>query len=422
MKRIDRKRYLDRLISRKSNGMIKVITGVRRSGKTFLLFNLFKDHLLQSGVNEDHIISIALDSKENESMRNPENLYREIIDRTGNDGEYYVILDEIQMTDDFESVMNSLLHRDNLDVYITGSNSKFLSSDIITEFRGRGDEIMVRPLSFSEFVSAYDGSAMDALNEYMDYGGLPELLSFRNDEQKASYLKSIMETTYLLDIKERNVIRLPQVLDNLVDVLSSSVGSMVNTRKIRDTMLTAGNRSVDDDTLSKYLGYLEDAFIFEKAERYDVKGRKYITSTKKYYSVDQGLTNARLNFRQIMDRPHIMENIIFNELRSRGYDVDVGEVRYSKVKDNSSIVIRSEVDFIARKGSRQYYIQSVYRMDDDAKYEQESRPLLKINDMFRKIIITGDEIKSHFDDNGIMHLGLIEFLMDPDSLEHDSRL
>lgn len=407
--KIMRKRYLNRLIARKHNGMAKVITGIRRSGKSYLLFRLFTEHLIQSEIKKDHIIGIALDSIENNELHDAHKLYKYIKERLINDGSYnYIILDEIQLVNGFELLINSLLRIDFVDIYITGSNSRFLSSDIITEFRGRGDEIRVRPLSFSEFLEGYEGDRYNALNEYMTYGGLPEILNMKDDESKSAYLKNIMDTVYLLDIKERNDIRMPYALDNIVNVLSSSIGSLVNATKLKNTMISSGYKAVDEDTVVRYIGFLEDSFLFEKSRRYDVKGRKYINSTEKYYSADHGLVNRRLEFRQLDDKPHIMENIIYNELRSRGFSVDVGSISCREPDGSKTL----EVDFVAKKGNRMYYIQSAYHMYDESKTKQELNPLLKIKDSFRKIVIVMDSITAHMDDNGVMHIGLIEFLTD----------
>ena len=414
---IPRDRYLDRLIVRKHNGMVKVVTGVRRCGKSYLLFNLFREHLLQSGTDERHIIAIALDSKENKGYHDTDRLHERILSLVTDRSMYYVLLDEIQLAKGFEAMINSLLRKDNLDIYVTGSNSKFLSSDIITEFRGRGDEVNVRPLSFSEFISVYEGDKSDALAEYMDYGGLPELTKMGTDEQKASYLRTITETVYLKDITERNKVELPYLLDNLADVLSSTACSLVNPTKIKDTLISSRYRSADEDTIVKYIGYFTDAFLFEKAERYDVKGRKYIGALEKYYPVDHGITNARLNFRQTMERSHIMENIVYNELRSRGYEVDIGVVKFRKKIDGKMTQISTEVDFIARKGSKAIYIQSAYRIEDSDKREQELRPLKKIRDSFKKIVIVGDSMRPNTDGNGILFIGLMQFLLDPNSLD-----
>lgn len=330
---------------------------------------------------------------------------------------HYIILDEIQLAEGFEAMINSLLRNENLDIYVTGSNSRFLSSDVITEFWGRGDEVNVRPLSFSEFLSVYDGDKSEALAEYMDYGGLPALVELGTDEQKASYLANMMETSCLKDVIGRNRIGLPYLLENVVDILSSTACSLVNTTKIKDAMLSRGCRTAADDTIARYIGFLEDAYLFEKAERYDIKGRRYIGALEKYYPVDHGIANARLKFRQISDRPHIMENIVYNELRSRGYDVDIGVVRFRRMIDGRMRQVTAEVDFIARKGSRTTYIQSAYRIDDPDKREQKLRPLMKINDFFRKVVIVGDSMKPNMDDSGILFIGLMQFLTDENSLD-----
>ena len=398
--------------------MAKVVTGVRRCGKSFLLFSLFREHLKQSGVDDSHIIAIALDSKENEKYHDVDRLHKRILSLIKDDSMHYVLLDEIQLAIGFEAMINSLLRKENLDIYVTGSNSKFLSSDIITEFRDRGDEVKVRPLSFSEFISAYDGDKYDALAEYMDYGGLPELTRLKTDEQKASYLTTIMETTYLKDVIERNNVGLPYLLENLVNVLSSTACSLVNPTKIKDTLISSGYKSADEDTIVKYIGFLTESFLFEKAERYDIKGRKYIGALEKYYPVDHGITNARLNFRQTTDRPHIMENIIYNELRSRGYEVDIGVVKFRKMIDDKMTQLTTEVDFIAKKGSKTTYIQSAYRIDDPKKKEQELRSLLKINNSFKKVMIIGDSMRPNMDDNGVLFIGLMQFLTDSNSLEY----
>ena len=398
--------------------MVKIITGIRRCGKSFLLFKLFKDHLIQSGVDQSHIIEIALDSKENEQYLDVDMLHRRILSLIKDDSMHYILLDEIQLAKGFEAMINSLLRMENLDIYVTGSNSKFLSHDIITEFRGRGDEVNVRPLSFSEFVSAYEGDKSDALAEFMDYGGLPELTKLKTDEQKASYLTAIMETTYLRDVIERNKVELPYLLENLVSVLSSTASSLVNPTKVKGTLISSGYKSADEDTIVKYIGFLTEAFLFEKAERYDIKGRKYIGALEKYYPVDHGITNARLNFRQTADRPHIMENMIYNELRSRGYNVDIGVVKFRKNVDGRMAQVTSEVDFIAKKGSSATYIQSAYRIDDPEKKEQELKSLLKINNSFKKVMIIGGSMKPNMDDNGILFIGLMQFLTDNNSLDY----
>ena len=397
--------------------MVKIVTGVRGCGKSYLLFNLFREHLKQSGVDDAHMISIALDSRENEDCRDVEKLHDRILSLVTDDSMHYILLDEIQLAEGFEAMINSLLRNENLDIYVTGSNSRFLSSDVITEFRGRGDEVNVRPLSFSEFLSVYDGDKSDALVGYMDYGGLPALVKLRTDEQKASYLANMMETACLKDVIGRNRIGRPYLLEDVVDILSSTACSLVNTTKIKDEMLSHGYESASEDTIARYIGFLEDAYLFEKAERYDIKGRRYIGALEKYYPVDHGIANARLDFRQVSDRPHIMENIVYNELRSRGYDVDIGVVRFRRMIDGRMRQVTAEVDFIARKGSRTTYIQSAYRIDDPDKREQELRSLMKINDFFRKVVIVGDSMKPNMDDSGILFIGLMQFLTDENSLD-----
>ena len=413
---IKRDRYLNRLISRERNGMTKVVTGMRRCGKSYLLFNLFKNHLLNSGVRPDHIICIALDSLEDEPLLDANKLYSAIKGSITDDDQYYVLLDEIQLVDRFEKVINSLMRMSNADIYVTGSNSKMLSSDIITEFRGRADEVRVMPLSFSEFVTAYDGTDKEAWDDYTEYGGLPEILMMKGDEQKSAYLASVLNKTYLKDIKDRYSIRIPSALDGIFDVLSSSVGSLTNPKRLRDTLRTKGFTTIDDSTVSSYIGYLEDAFLFEKSSRYDVKRRFYFDTPSKYYATDIGIRNVRLNFRQ-SEETHLMENVIYNELRSRGFTVDVGIVDYTETADGKRVMKRTEIDFVANKGKIRYYIQSAYMMDDD-KRKTEIRPFLKVNDSFGKFIIVNGSSRPHVDDNGIITMGIIDFLKNDRSLEN----
>lgn len=413
---IKRDRYLNRLISRERNGMTKVVTGMRRCGKSYLLFNLFKNHLLNSGVRPDHIICIALDSLEDEPLLDANKLYSAIKGSITDDDQYYVLLDEIQLVDRFEKVINSLMRMSNADIYVTGSNSKMLSSDIITEFRGRADEVRVMPLSFSEFVTAYDGTDKEAWDDYTEYGGLPEILMMKGDEQKSAYLASVLNKTYLKDIKDRYSIRIPSALDGIFDVLSSSVGSLTNPKRLRDTLRTKGFTTIDDSTVSSYIGYLEDAFLFEKSSRYDVKRRFYFDTPSKYYATDIGIRNVRLNFRQ-SEETHLMENVIYNELRSRGFTVDVGIVDYTETTDGKRVMKRTEIDFVANKGKIRYYIQSAYMMDDD-KRKTEIRPFLKVNDSFGKFIIVNGSSRPHVDDNGIITMGIIDFLKNDRSLEN----
>ena len=413
---IPRDRYLDKLVARKHNGTVKIITGVHGCGKSYLLLDLFREHLVRSGVEDSHIIAIALDSEENEEYRDVKKLHDKIMSLIGDDSMHYILLDGIRLVKGFEAMINSLLRNDNLDIYVTGSNSGSLSSDVITEFRGRGDEINVRPLSFSEFLRVYKGDTMDALDEYMDRGGLPALSGLDTEEERRTYLDGIVEAC-LADVREFETIRRPELPRDLVDILSSTSCSLVNPSVIRDALLSREGVSADEETVSRYIKFLENAYLFEKANRYDVKGRKYIGALEKYYPVDHGIAKARLNFRQISDRPHIMENIVYNELRSRGYEVDIGVVRFRRMIDGKMTQITTEVDFIARKGSRTTYVQSAYRIDDSDKREQELRSLMKINDFFRKVVIVGDSMKPNMDENGILFIGLMQFLTDENSLD-----
>jgi len=413
---VRRDKYLQRLIDRESNGMVKVVTGIRRCGKTYLLFKLFIDHLKESGVDEEHIISIYLDREENKELRDAGRLLGHIGELIRDDGRYYVLLDEIQLVNGFVPLLNSLNGRENISVYVTGSNSNMLSSNIVTEFRGRGDEIRLRPLSFSEFYSSFRGDSYDALRNYMEFGGLPELMNMKSDEQKAVYLKNIVDTTYLLDIRDRFNVKKPFALDNVMNVVSSSSGSLVNISKLKNTMISMGYKAVDEDTISEYLDHFIDSYLFEKCSRYDVKGRKYMTTSFKMYAADPGLINAKLGFRQLDDKPHIMETIIYNELRYRGYDVDTGVVSIRAKDGEHTRAVQTEADFVARKMSQIVYIQSVYSIDDPVKREQELRPLRSIKDSFKKVVIVNDYMSPHMDDNGIMYIGLIQFLLDEDSL------
>ena len=413
---IKRDVYLQQLIERKDNGMIKVITGIRRCGKSFLLFTIFKRYLLENGVDVDHIIEIALDGIENEELRDPKVCFKYIKDAMKDDGKYYLLLDEVQFMSRFEEVLNSLLRMSNIDVYVTGSNSKFLSSDIVTEFRGRGDEIRIYPLSFAEFYSAYDGDYDDAWDDYMLYGGLPQVVGFQSERQKADYLKNIFANVYLKDVIERNKIQNVDEIGILVDVLASAIGAPTNPSKIANTFASERQMTYANKTISNHIDHLADAFLISKASRYDIKGRKYIGSPAKFYFEDVGLRNARLNFRQ-SEENHIMENIIYNELRIRGYNVDVGVVECPTVSDNGKRGKRQlEIDFVATRGSEKYYIQSAFSMANEQKAEQERRSLNSIADSFKKIVIVRDNIKTRRDETGIVTLGLINFLMDENSL------
>lgn len=413
---IKRDIYLDRLIRREKNGLIKIVTGVRRCGKSYLLFNLFHNYLLDKGVKEDHIIEIALDDRSNKELRDPDNMLQYVKKRIVDKDTYYIILDEVQLLAEFEDVLNSFMHIRNADVYVTGSNSKFLSSDLVTEFRGRGDEIRIYPLSFREYCSVYEGSADEAWDDYFTYGGLPLILSRETAEEKAEYLMSLFQKVYLSDIIDRHKVRNQEELDELVDILASAVGSLTNPLKLANTFKTVKKKTISDKTLKKYMDYLMDAFLVSKAVRYDIKGRKYIGSPAKFYFEDVGLRNARLNFRQ-MEENHIMENIIYNELRIRGYHVDVGLVeQFGKNSENKTTKKQLEVDFVVTRGSEKYYIQSAFAMNTQSKQEQEERPLNAIGDSFKKIIVVRDNIKVRRNDMGIVTIGIRNFLVDENSL------
>ena len=411
MQEIKRDLYLERLINRKENGLIKIVTGIRRCGKSYLLDPIYKNYLLENKVKEDHIIKIDLDERKNNKYLNPDTLDAYIRSLIVDKDMYYIILDEIQKVEDFESVLNGFLHIDNVDIYITGSNSKFLSSDIRTEFRGRGDEVRVLPLTFAEFISAYEGNNDDAWKEYITYGGLPRILSQKTEEQKSKYLKDLFERTYLSDIIERNNIQRIDVLDTLVNILASSVGSLTNPKKLSDTFISNSMKDVSINTITSYINYLLESFLIEKAQRYDVKGKQYISTPSKYYFSDIGLRNARLNFRQ-QEEDHIMENIIYNELLYRGYNVDVGVV---EIRENN-IRKQTEVDFVCNQTDKRYYIQCALSLPTREKTLQEERPLMNINDNFKKIIIVKDNIKSWITEEGISVIGIQEFLLNKDSL------
>lgn len=427
---IARDKYLEDLKLRMGNGMIKVITGIRRCGKTYLLFELFKRYLRNSGVDDAHIVELALDSRDNVRYRDPDELYRFLTDRISDgEGIYYILLDEVQyaISDDelhgrsgtplgIYDVLNGMLHQRNVDVYVTGSNSRFLSKDMMTEFRGRGDEIRVLPLSFSEFMQAYDGDRYQGWYEYVLYGGMPALRSFATDDQKAAYLSRLFGEVYLTDVVARNRVAKTQELEDVVDILASSVGSLTNPHKIAATFGTMLHSSIDEATVKRYIEYLEDSFLISEAVRYDVKGRKYIGTPKKYYYEDVGLRNARLGFRQV-EETHLMENIVYNELRLRGFSVDVGIVEQRKKTNGKDERIRREVDFVANKGFRRYYIQSAFRMDTDEKREQEKESLRRIDDSFRKIVVVKDAVRPFMDDDGILTMGLFDFLLNPNSLD-----
>lgn len=413
MREIKRDVYLNKLISRKENGLIKIITGIRRCGKSYLLDPLFKKYLLESGVKEDHIIKLELDKEENKKFRDSHELNEYIKSLIKDKNMYYILLDEIQMVGGFESVLNSFLYERNLDVYVTGSNSKFLSSDIITEFRGRGDEIKVFPLSFSEYIESFKGDKQDAWNEYVLYGGLPLIFSKKTDEEKSKYLKDLFDQTYIKDIVERNNIQRVDILDSIINILASSVGSLTNPQKMFNTFISNGEKEISLNTINSYIKYIEDSFIVNKSERYDVKGKKYIQTPQKYYFSDIGLRNARLNFRQ-QEENHIMENIIYNELIIRGYNVDVGVV---EVRDENKNRKQLEVDFVCNLGNKRYYVQSALNLDTREKTIQEERPLMNINDNFKKIIVVKDNMKHWMTEEGILVIGIQEFLLNKNSLD-----
>lgn len=413
---IKRDLYLNKLISRKHNGLIKVVTGVRRCGKSFLLFDLFHEHLISSGIDKEHIIEVALDDRSNKSLRDPDNMLTYVKEHIRDDLMYYIILDEVQLLDEFEDVLNSFLHIRNADVYVTGSNSRFLSSDVITEFRGRGDEIRVHPLSFREYVSAFNGTIDEAWEDYYTYGGLPLILNRNGDEEKSEYLISLFQKVYLTDIIDRHNISNTEELSELVDILSSSIGSLTNPLKLSNTFKSIKGKDISDKTINNYLDYLLDAFLLSKAVRFDIKGKKYINSPSKYYFEDVGLRNARLNFRQ-MEENHIMENIIYNELRIRGYKVDVGVIeKFERNAEGKTARKLLEVDFIATKGSEKYYIQSAFSLGTPEKQEQEERPLNTIGDSFKKIVIVRDSIKLRRNEMGIVTMGIKQFLLEENSL------
>ncbi len=413
MEEIKRDVYLNKLISRKENGLIKIITGIRRCGKSYLLDPLFKNYLLESGVKEDHIIKLELDKEDNKKYRNSHELNEYIKLQIKDKNMHYILLDEIQMVEGFESVLNGFLYERNLDVYVTGSNSKFLSSDIISEFRGRGDEIKVFPLSFSEYAKAFKGDKQDAWNEYVLYGGLPLVLSKKTDEEKAKYLKDLFDQTYIKDIIERNNIQRIDILDSIINMLASSVGSLTNPKKIYDSFVSNGEKEISSNTVNSYIKYIEDSFIVNKSDRYDVKGKKYIQTPQKYYFSDVGLRNARLNFRQ-QEENHIMENIIYNELIVRGYNVDVGVV---EVRDENKNRKQLEVDFVCNLGQKRYYIQSALNLDTREKTIQEERPLMNINDNFKKIIVVKNNMKHWITEEGILVVSIQEFLLNENSLD-----
>ena len=420
MKEIKRNSYLKQLISGKQNGLIKIVTGIRRCGKSYLLFKIFRNHLLEQGVTPDHIISLALDDILNEEYCDPKKLVLYIKENIKDSQIHYVLLDEVQMVDNFVGALNSLLHIDNVDVYVTGSNSKFLSSDIATEFRGRGDEIRIYPLSFSEFLSEYNGDKNDAWRDYITYGGLPLILSLESSQQKSNYLHNLYQTVYLKDLIDRNGIKKAVEFDALTKVMASSIGSPCNPNKLSNTFKSVSNTDLSSITIDNYLGFLQDAFLLEKASRYDIKGKKYIGTLSKYYFVDMGLRNCLLGFRQI-EETHLMENVIYNELRSRGYLVDVGVVETRTRTENQGMLRKQlEIDFVVNNGSKRYYIQSALSLRNEEKIEQEMASLKNVSDSFQKIIIVKDNIVPHHNESGILFINLYDFFLNREILESTS--
>ncbi len=414
---IERPIYLDRLIGRRENGLVKVVTGMRRCGKSYLLRNLFVDYLLRDGVKPDHIIYANLEDFENKALRNPDALYAHIKSKLHCSDMNYIILDEIQLVEGFEDILNGLLNMGNTDIYVTGSNAKFLSKDIITEFRGRGDEVHMYPLNFREFTTVYDGSYTKAFDEFMLFGSLPQILQRRDEEQKMSFLKTLFTETYLRDIKERHKIRNDAELEELVSLIASSIGTLTNPINIANTFESVKRVKLSHPTIKNYLEYLSDSFLIEQSKRYDIKGRKYIDTPYKYYFTDPGLRNARLNFNQ-NDPGHLMENVIYNDLRIRGFNVDVGVVPIRQTNSYGNVVRSNlEVDFVCNLGNKRYYIQSAYRMPDNAKVAQEQASLLNVHDSFKKIIVVGEEVHIRRGDTGITTMSIYDFLLHDNSLD-----
>lgn len=414
---IKRDYYLEQLISRMDNGLIKVVTGIRRCGKSYLLRTLFKKYLLEQGISGDHIIEMAFDLYDNIEFRDPKVFYPWVKEQLKDEEKYFILLDEVQMLDEFVSVLNGLADKKNCDVFVTGSNAKFLSRDIATEFGGRGDEIRMYPLSFSEFMSVYDGHYYDGWNEYITYGGIPIVVLADTDEQKMALLDNLFKETYIRDIVVRNKVRNVGEMETLLNILSSAIGSLTNPNKLQKTFKSVNQSKITATTITKYIEYLEDSFLIEEAKRFDIKGKSYIGTPMKYYFMDMGLRNARLNFRQ-MEVTHSMENVIYNELRKRGYSVDVGNIMIVELGKNGKTVKKQlEVDFICSKGSKKYYIQSAYSLETEEKMAQEIRPFTKINDSFKKIVITSNTPKPFYNDDGILMMSVFDFLLKQESLE-----
>lgn len=417
VRKIERNIYLNRLIDSIGNGMIKIVTGVRRSGKSFLLFRLFVEWLQSQGIDDAHILKVNLEDRLNKQLRDPDVLLNHIYSHILDDGHFYVLLDEVQMVPEFEDVLNSFLDKENVDVFVTGSNAKFLSKDVITEFRGWGEEIFMRPLSFGEFMSVYEGSYELGLDEYMTFGGLPQVLSYKTEKEKSNYMKGLFRKTYITDIVDRYGVRNTTELGELLDIVASCIGSLTNLTKIANTFASVKNVRITNETMQKWLEYLCDSFLVAKAVRYDVKGRKYINTPSKFYFCDLGLRNARLNFRQT-ENTYLMENLIYNELIYRGYNVDVGVV-VTEMKDEEGKrhKVQLEIDFVCNQGSKRIYVQSAYRLPTEAKQNQELFSLTKADDSFKKVVIVGEDQLVHRNDKGIVTMSLRDFLMDKDALD-----
>lgn len=414
---IKREKYLQELLSLQGNGLIKVITGMRRCGKSYLLFEIFVSQLIEQGVRPDHIVKVDFEDYKNKDLRDPDRLYAYVESCIKDTEQYYLLLDEVQLLHSFEDVLNGFLRKPNVDIYVTGSNARFLSKDIITEFRGRGYEIKMYPLCFREYMTAFSGSPQAGLNEYMLYGGLPQILAFTAEEQKVNFLKRLFAETYLTDIKERYDIRRDGDLEEIIDIIASSIGALTNPNKLLNTFRSEKKSTISYDTIKDYLDYLCDAFLVERATRYDIKGKHYVNSPYKYYFTDLGLRNARINFRQF-EKSHLMENLVYNEMRVRGYNVDVGVVPTVRTNaEGKRQRVLLEVDFVCNLGSRRYYLQSAYRMESAEKVEQESASLLKVDDSFKKIIIVGEECPITRNQQGITTIGIYDFLLRENALE-----
>ena len=417
MVEIKRNKYLKELLDSRHNGLIKVVTGLRRAGKSYLLFNIFKHELLSEGVKEDHIIEIALDDFSNRAYRNPNKLYAYVKEKIADSDKYYILIDEVQMLEDFVDVLNGFLHIENADVYVTGSNAKFLSKDVVTEFRGRGTQIHIAPLSFSEFMSVYNGEKYQGLQEYVRYGGLPKVVLTEDADKKVTMLQELVDETYIRDIIQRNRIRNNDELNDLFNILASNIGALTNPTKLSNTFKSEKHVDIKNDTISKYIEFFKDSFLIEETTRYDIKGRKYIGTPHKYYFSDMGLRNSVLNFRQL-EPTHLMENVIYNELRMRGYSVDVGAVTQYVKGENDKVQRRQfEVDFVCNRGFKRYYIQSALELPTEEKRQQEFNSLLRIDDNFKKIVVVGGMTSTYQDDNGILILNVFNFLLNENSLE-----